>query len=292
MAARVPAVLSLLLVFSGAAAPTFGAGKSQVRCADCAALNAAHKPFRIIGNTYYVGTAGIAAVLVTSDYGHALINGGLPESAAQIAANIEALGFKPTDVKGILVTEPSYVHSGGVAALARLTGAQVYGSRPAEKVMTTGKAGSDDPQAATWMAFDPVSRLWVVQDDQLLGIGSVRLRAYAMPGQSPGGMSWRWEACEGSQCVDALFLNSLKPESSPKYRFSSHPAVVRDFEASIARLESTGCELLLPSRPEAAELVRLQQAAGKAEALKQEGACKSRAADARKALQERLAGER
>jgi len=34
-------------------------------------------PFRIAGNLYYVGTAGIAAYLVTDPAGHVLIDGGM-----------------------------------------------------------------------------------------------------------------------------------------------------------------------------------------------------------------------
>lgn len=281
--ARLPAVLSLLLMSAGAIAPALGAGSSG---------SEAHKPFQIIGNTYYVGAAGVAAVLVTSDYGHVLINGGPPEAASQVAANIEALGFKVTDVKGILVSEPSRRHAGSIAALAKQSGAQVYGPRPAEKVMTTGKPAKDDPHAASWTAFDPVTRMWVVQDDQLLGIGSVRVRAYATGGRSPGGMSWRWNACEGSACVDTVFVADLKPESSPKYRFSEHPAALEQYEASLVRLDSVGCELVLPSIPDAGQLSRLAQAGGKPESLRQEGACKAHAQQARQALQTRLAGER
>lgn len=283
MTARVPAVLSLLVISAAAIAPALGADSSG---------NAAQKPFRIIGNTYYVGTAGAAAVLVTSEYGHTLINGGSPEAAAQIATNIESLGFKVTDVKGILVTEPARSQSGAIAALASRSGAQVYGSRPAEKVMTTGKPERDDPNAAGWKAFDPVTRLWVVQDDQLLGIGSVRLRAYVTAGRSPGGMSWRWDACEGSSCVDTVFVTNLAPVSSPKYRFKDHPEVLAAYETGLARLEGTSCELALPAVPDAALLARLAAAAGNVDSLKQVGACKAHVQQAREALQTRLASER
>ena len=64
---------------------------------DQAAMNQPHQPFQIYGNTYYVGTAGLASVLVTSEYGHVLVDTGLPESAPLIAGNIQALGFELDD---------------------------------------------------------------------------------------------------------------------------------------------------------------------------------------------------
>src|SRR4249920_2806790 len=39
-------------------------------CPDCATWNDPVKPFKIYGNTYYVGMKNISAVLITSDFGH------------------------------------------------------------------------------------------------------------------------------------------------------------------------------------------------------------------------------
>src|SRR5579859_5161593 len=49
-------------------------------CAYCAAWNKPHQPFRIYGNTYYVGTHGLSSILIASEGGHILIDGALPES--------------------------------------------------------------------------------------------------------------------------------------------------------------------------------------------------------------------
>jgi len=53
------------------------------------------EPFKLFGNTWYVGTAGLSALLVTSAQGHVLLDGALPESAAAIDASIRKLGFGP-----------------------------------------------------------------------------------------------------------------------------------------------------------------------------------------------------
>ncbi len=60
------------------------------------------EPFRIGGNLYYVGTAGLGAYLLTSPHGHVLIDGAMPTSAKMIEANIVKLGFKPAwSVRGL-----------------------------------------------------------------------------------------------------------------------------------------------------------------------------------------------
>src|SRR5437763_11449741 len=80
-------------------------------------------PLRIYGDTYYVGSRGLASILIVSPEGDVLIDGDLPESASKIAGNIRALGFRVEDVKLILNTHVHFDHAGGIAELQRLTGA-------------------------------------------------------------------------------------------------------------------------------------------------------------------------
>ena len=88
-------------------------------------------PFRVFGNTYYVGVAGLSAVLVTSEAGSILLDGGLPQSAALIDENIRALGFTADAIRLIVSSHAHYDHAGGIAALQRLSGATVAASGPA-----------------------------------------------------------------------------------------------------------------------------------------------------------------
>jgi len=86
-------------------------------CANCAAWNKPHQPFRIYGNTYYVGTDGLSSILITSEGGHILIDGALPESAPLIVAGIRSLGFRIEDVRFIVNSHAHFDHAGGIAEL-------------------------------------------------------------------------------------------------------------------------------------------------------------------------------
>jgi metallo-beta-lactamase class B len=250
-----------------------------------AALNKPHKPFQVLGNTYYVGTAGLSSVLIVSDYGSVLIDGGLPESAAQIAANIKALGIDPAGVKAILVTDASAEQAGGIAELQRLTGAKIYATRAAEAALVNGGPPKGEPGYGSKSAsFPKLGRVWIVQDDQLLGVGNVRVRALATPGDSPGGASWSWDACDGSKCLPAVFASSLAPPDNSRY-LKEHPETLASYEASFKRLADAPCELLFAPRPgDAGGLDRLEKAAGKEDALKDASACKAYVQQARSAL--------
>jgi metallo-beta-lactamase class B len=259
---------------------------------DAQAMNQPHKPFRIVGNTYYVGTAGISSLLVTSEYGHVLVDAGLAISAPLIASNIEALGFKLADVKAIVFSHPHPDHVGGIAELQRRTGAQVYGLRAAESVLRTGKLDRNDPSYGVGNNPIPkVERSWIVTDGQLLGVGSVRLRVHATPGHTPASATWTWDACEGSKCLAFVYADSLNPVSGDKYKFKAHPQTVQAFEASLAKIEALPCDLLMTGHHDAATLARLEAAKGDPDALKDPQACKGFAQQRREALQKRLADE-
>lgn len=64
------------------------------------------------GNTYYVGTGGISAVLITSPAGHILVDAGGSEAADQILAHIRKLGFRVEDIRFILNSHVHYDHAG------------------------------------------------------------------------------------------------------------------------------------------------------------------------------------
>lgn len=274
-------VAGLSIGMAGAAAP------------DREAMNQPHKPFQIFGNTYYVGTAGLASVLVTSDYGHILVDTGLPESAPLIAKNIQELGFELDDVKAIVFSHAHLDHAGGAAELQKLTGAQIYALRPAEAVMRTGKLPKDDPQAAAKSrAIPKVERIWVATDGQLLGVGGIRVRVHATPGHTPGSATWTWDACEGSNCLDFVYADTLTAVSAGKYKFKDHPDTLAAFEQSFKVLEGLPCQLLLTPHPDAATLARLEQAKNDAAALTDENACRNFAQQRRDALQAKLASER
>ena len=84
------------------------------------------KPFRIYGNSVYVGSKGISAVLVTSSHGHIRSDGTLKQHAPLIEANIRALGFRLSDIKAIVNSHAHNDHAGALAQLAKDTGAPVY----------------------------------------------------------------------------------------------------------------------------------------------------------------------
>jgi metallo-beta-lactamase class B len=289
--ARIAVAVSLLLIgFMVVMLPARAASGSASKCADC---TKPHKPFRILGNTYFVGTEGLTSILITSEYGHVLIDAGLPQAAPLIKESIEALGFRITDVKAILISGEHPEYAGGVAQLQRDSGAQVYTMRAGEAVLRTGKLNADDPLFASKATVEPVPQAWVVQDDQLLGIGSTRLRATATPGHSPGGTSWEWESCEAGACLNFFYVGNLAAATAGKYRFKDHPDAQKAFEETFRRVEAARCDVLLTAIPAASQLFqRLDPQGGSRPAsIKDESGCKRHSQAAREAFARYLSNE-
>ena len=245
-------------------------------------------PVRIHANTYDVGTCGISSILIVGDQGDILIDGG-PEAAADvIAANIQRLGYNIRDVRFILTSHEHLDHVGGIARLQRMSGATVVTSVPAKKVLETGTADADDPQAGSLQPFPPVPVGRTVSDGQEVRLGNLMLTAITTPGHTAGALSWRWVSCDGGVCRTIVYADSLSPVSRDGYRFSDHPAALTAYRASIAKIAASPCEILITPHPSASQMPQ-RFALGRP--LLDENACKAYAATKTKDLDARLAKE-
>src|SRR5947209_11686765 len=116
------AVFGLVCVAMAAMAAHAAYSKQRVE------WNQPMKPFHVVGNVYYVGTAQLGSYLIVTPAGDILIDGALPESAPQIERNIASLGFRMRDIKFLLNTHAHYDHSGGLPELKRASGAVMLAS--------------------------------------------------------------------------------------------------------------------------------------------------------------------
>lgn len=260
---------------------------SEELCASCAAWNAPSDPFRIFGNTYYVGTEGLASILITSPEGHVLIDGGLPDSAPLIERNVRALGFDVADVQLILNSHAHFDHAGGIAALERASGARVAASPSSAAVMRRGTGGAEDPQQGLLFDFPPVATVEEFAYGEPIALGPLSLTPHATPAHTAGGTTWTWRACEGDECLDLVYADSQTTISAEGYRFSES-ADLASFERGFAVLEELPCDILITPHPGQSSLwERLERPEG----LVDPDLCRRYAQSARERLARRLATE-
>ncbi|WP_343526831.1 subclass B3 metallo-beta-lactamase [Sphingomonas sp.] len=242
-------------------------------------------PIRVFGNSYLVGFGGLNVALIDTGKGLILIDGALPQAEPAILANIAKLGFRPHDVKYILSTEPHFDHAGGLAALARDTGATVVASPRGAEGLRTGRLAADDPQRGYDSRFPPVRMVKVLRDGERLTLGHTVVTARATPGHTMGSTSWSWRACEGQRCRAIVFAASLNPVSTDDYRFSApaNKAVVTAFARGQAAMRALPCDILITAHAD--------QDGATSRFLTTPGACRAYASSSQRKLTQRLKQE-
>jgi metallo-beta-lactamase class B len=269
---------------------------APIDCAQCEAWNKDQAPFRIFGNTYFVGPHGLSSVLITSPEGHVLIDGALPQSAPLIARHVEQLGFKMSDVKVILSSHVHFDHVGGLAGLQRMSGAKVIASDIAAPYLRSGSVDSTDPQFATLPAYPGVGNVEVLGERLSVQLGSLQLNVIYTPGHTRGGTSWRWKSCEEQRCLNVVYSDSLSAVSDDAFKYRGdkrYPTAAADMRTSIAAISSAPCDILIAAHPEGAGLWSVidEQGKGDRARLIDPSACKRYAEGAKGRLDRRLEQE-
>lgn len=273
-----------------------------IACSSCEKWNAPREPFRVFGNTYYIGVTGLSSVLVASSKGLIVLDGGLPQSAPLIEANIRKRGFRIEDVRLIVNSHAHFDHAGGIAALQRWSGARVAASARGALALARGEPTEDDPQYRSGhdpkQQFPRVSKVEVVSDGQVLTVGDVTLTAHMTPAHTPGSTTWTWRSCQGARCLDMVYADSLNPVSDDGFRFTgdgTHASLVPTFRRSIETVRRLPCDVLIPVHPDFSGLDDKLAARAKGatpDPFVDANACRAYAADAARRLTKRIAEEK
>lgn len=201
------------------------------------------KPYRIIGNIWYVGASGVTSFLITTSKGHVLLDSGLPETAPLIRQNVGRLGFKLTDIKILINSHAHFDHAGGLAELKELTGAKMMATEADASLLERG--GKDDFQWGDKYAYKPVKADRVLRDGDQVELGEVRLTARLTPGHTKGSTTWTMKVKEDGNQYDVVFSTSV---SAPGYNLvnnDKYPNIVDDYRRTFQLLKSLPCDVFL-----------------------------------------------
>ena len=187
-------------------------------------------PFRIVGNVYWVGSYDLATYLIATPQGHILINTGVGDTAKQIKASVEQLGFNLADTKILTATHGHFDHVAGMADLKRMTGAKlIVSERDKELLESGGKLDfrfGDTPGAR----FEPVKVDGTFKDSDVISLGGTVLTAHHHPGHTKGATSFTLNVQESGKTYRVVIANmgSINPgvmvSGMPKY-----PGITDDY---------------------------------------------------------------
>ncbi len=207
------------------------------------------RPFRVIGNIYYVGAAGVSSFLIVEEGGSILLDGGFTETAPQIARNVSTLGFKLKDARYLLNSHAHYDHCGGLAELKCLSGASLVASQGDRRTLESGHQLSfGHGQTASF--FPPVHVDRTIQDGEVLQAGPLRITAHITPGHTQGCTTWTMPVTENGRTYQVVFHCSTTVAGNDLVNNPKYPGIVADYERSFAILDKLPCDVLLGPHPE------------------------------------------
>ena len=138
-------------------------------------------PFKIMGNVYYIGANNIASILVATPQGHILLDTGTQKMAAVVFPNMVKLGFKPADIKVMLISHAHYDHMETMETIRRLTGATVAALEAEVPALVSGHdLGSNE----TW-GQEPIQVGRVLKSGEDIVLGGSTVKAIWTPGHTP-----------------------------------------------------------------------------------------------------------
>lgn len=207
------------------------------------------RPYRVVGNIYYVGSEGLSAWLISSSEGHVLLDSGPSAAGAKlIEANIQALGFKLSDVKVLINTHAHFDHAGGLAQLKADTGAKVWASRADEPALKKGQHFGDNDNGLTPFAAVKVDKAF--GDGQKLKLGENVLIAHLTPGHTIGCTTWTTQVVDRGRPLNVTFNCSTSVAGNVLVGNKTYKTIVADYRATFAALKVLPTDVMLPSHEE------------------------------------------
>ncbi|WP_425606605.1 subclass B3 metallo-beta-lactamase [Microbulbifer litoralis] len=204
-------------------------------------------PLQVADHTWQIGTAELTALLLKTGDGAILIDGGMPQAADHLLANMKKLGVAPDDLKLILHSHAHSDHAGPLAAIRRVTGARLVSN--AESAALLARGGADDIHFGDGIVYPPVQADRLLQDGEEVTLGALTLKAHFIPGHTPGSLAWTWRDRRGGKTVEVAYVDSL---TAPGYQLLDnphYPHIVDDYRSTFETVRGLPCDLLLTPHP-------------------------------------------
>ena len=197
------------------------------------------KPANIFGNLYFIGIRAVCTHLIDTGDGLIIIDPGYSESLHIIVNNIWELGFRPMDIKYIVVSHAHFDHMDSVSDLAAMTGAKTF----------IGKA--DLPLLTGEIFHYPINAFQpdvLLEDGDVISLGNTEITCVATPGHTDGTMSFFFDVTDGTKTYRAGMFGGAGTNTLTQEFLTEHNLPVenrRKFMDSIHKLKEEKVELFL-----------------------------------------------
>lgn len=219
------------------------------------------KPFKMAPGVWYIsGNDWVACYLVDTGDGLVLIDTGMHETAYLMLENIRMLGYKPTDIKKILLTHAHCDHIGAARTMKELTGAKLYLGKE-DLLFLHSRRDLIYIENYTCGEFEPDE---LYADDKPITQGEVVFQSMATPGHTPGCTSLFFTVKDkhtgkNLRCGIHGGLGLLYRTKEEFEQIGLPPSLMRDFIAGLQKLDQMEVDVCLPSHTNQVGILPLQE---------------------------------
>lgn len=170
-------------------------------------------PVKVFDNLSYIGVGWVGSWLITTNQGLIVIDTLDARYGDQVVSNISKLGFKPTDIKYVLILQAHADHLAAVADIQEKYGAKVAMAEGDWTMVAQPPTGRGGP------AFRAPRRDIVIRDGDTLTLGNTTLKLYVTPGHTPGTTSIDMTVNDGGRSYRAFMFGGSAPARGAAEQF-------------------------------------------------------------------------
>lgn len=183
-------------------------------------------PFKIFGNVYYVGDSWVCVHLIDTGDGLLLIDCGNVGAKHLLIKAIYDMGFRPDDVKWIILSHGHLDHIGAANFFKEMFGTKLYLGEP-DAIMFKEKPEFSFVQDSTDFLDDIFEPDEVIKDGDVLTFGNVTIKCYLVPGHTEGCVALFFDGTEDGVTkhfgyYGGFGFNTLTAEALDEYGDTEH----------------------------------------------------------------------
>jgi len=184
------------------------------------------KPFKIFGNVYYVGDSWVCVHLIDTGDGLLLIDAGNVGTKHLLVKAIYDLGFRPDDVKWIILSHGHIDHIGAANFFRDMFGTKLYLGEPDATMFKEKPEFSFIQDSTDYLdgIFEPDV---CIKDGDEFTFGNITMKFYLVPGHTEGCIATFFDVTEGNRTLRCGYyggfgFNTLTKEALDEYGDAEH----------------------------------------------------------------------
>lgn len=220
------------------------------------------EPFPITDQIYYVGNAWVGAYLIDTGDGLILLDTTTAETSYLLLHSIYRLGYRPEQIKLILLSHAHVDHFGSAQFMKELSHAKIYLSKEDE-------AFRHDPVASAVGRIPGINfREYdfdvddYYDDSRRIALGTVEIQTMLTPGHTPGTTSFFIKAPDksGKMLTAAMHggVGVLTMSDEAFQQSGLSPELRKQFIRDCEQLKDCHVDICLPSHPAHAPLFEMR----------------------------------